>query len=314
MDIRHLRLFLKILEHGKISAAAADLGISQPALSKQLSRLEKELGTELLERLPRGVLPSPTGRILLDYAKSIDASYRSALRHIESTRKEDFSEITVGAGYYWLNGLLPRAVARLVSDHPGVRIKIVAGVPEALTEQLLRGDIDLVFGPVAFKETHPNLIEAVSLIRTDTQILVRKGHALNDGVNRSIEELARLGWALSRGTFIRKRFDQLFQTFGIAPPVPRVEVNDVSFTLDVVANTDLATLATSVTPLGEEWNDFGRVQCSNVSGYRETGILRRKHDAMPALGEKLCAALGALSSHHVHHVAESTAVQTLPDA
>ncbi len=302
MDIRHLRLFLKTLEHGNITSAAAELGISQPALSKQLSRLEEEFEVELLERLPRGVRPSAMGKILHDYAKSIDASYRSALRHLESARNDDDEETTIGSGYYWLNGLLPRAVAQLVQDRPGARIRIVAGVPELLTEQLLRGEIDLVFGPVAFREEHHNLIEAKSLVRTDTQILVRKGHPASDGIERSIEDLTHLDWALPRGTFIRKRFDQLFQTFGVAPPVPKVEVNDVSFTLEVVANTDLATLATSVTPLGETWQGFDRIRCANVSGYRETGILRRKHDVMPNLCRELCERLEALCADHVHTV------------
>jgi len=130
MDIRHLRLFLTTLEHGNITAAASALGITQPALSKQLARLEEVFGVPLLERLPRGVKTSAQGKILRDHAKSIEASYRSAVRHLGSPGGAEAGEIAVGAGYFWLHGFLPRAVANLVAEQPEARIRIVADVPK----------------------------------------------------------------------------------------------------------------------------------------------------------------------------------------
>ena len=302
MDIRHLRLFLKTLEHGNITAAAHDLGITQPALSKQLSRLEEEFGVKLLERLPRGVQPSAFGKILSDHAKSIEASYTSALRHLDNTSASAGAEISIGAGYYWLNGLLPRAVACLVKERPNARIRIIAGVPERLTARLLEGELDLVFAPVAFREGHNDLIVSESLLRTDSVILVRQGHPADDGKTRAIQDLTELGWAMPRGTFIRKRFDQLFEAFGLTAPIPTVEVNDVSAALDVVAHSDLATLASSVTPLGERWTNYGQVACRDLSGWRDSGILRRRHGVVPKLAEKLCDILRDLAKDHVHSI------------
>ncbi len=298
VDIRHLRLFLKTLEHGNITSAAADLGMSQPALSKHLSRLEEELEVKLLDRLPRGVQPSHFGKILGDYAKAIDANYRSALRHLDSAKDADRGEIVVGAGFYWLNGLLPEAVAQLASKYPQASVKITAGVPVDLINLLLSGEVDLVFGPVTFADTHKNLIETKSLIQTDTEVLVRKGHPANNGSDKTIEELAELDWVLPAGTFVRRIFDHIFEAHSLAAPKPRVEVNDVSCSLDIVARSDLATIATSVAPSGGAWENLNRLPCSEIATDRETGILKRKHSTIPPLCDKLTQILESLSLRH----------------
>ncbi len=303
MDIRHLRLFMNIVEHGSITLAADDLGMTQPALSKHLSRLENELGTKLLERLPRGVRLSPSGKILFDYAKSIDASYRSALRQIDDVDTNEISQITVGSGYFWLNGLLPRAIAMLVSEYPTVSVNVTTGVPSELKEKLLRGDLDLVFGPVAISGADQNLIESESLIRTDSSVLVRQGHPVADGKDKSIKDLHQLEWAMPTGTFVRTLFDQFFQSHGLPAPEPKVEVNDIFCTLDIVTHSDLATLATSLTPLGENWEQFERLNCKSLTGYRETGILRRKFGVVPPMSEKLCQTLRNISRQHLHSIA-----------
>lgn len=303
MDIRHLRLFMTVVDHGNITSAAEELGLSQPALSKHLSRLERELGTTLFERLPRGVRPSSSGRILFDYAKSIDASYRSALRQIDNAGANEVSEITVGSGYFWLNGLLPRAIASLVSEHPGLKVNIATGVPNELKEKLLRGDLDLVFGPVAIMGEDQNMIESESLIRTDSQVLVRQGHPAATDRDNSVKDLMRLDWVMPTGTFVRALFDQTFQSHGLPVPVPRVEVNDISCTLDIVANSDFATMATSLTPLGKNWEKFVRLRCTSLSGYRETGILRRRYGAVPPMCENLIETLRIVSRQHQHSIA-----------
>ena len=293
---------MTVVDRRSITAAADELDMSQPALSKHLSRLEAELETKLLERLPRGVRPSRAGQILFDYAKSIDASYRSALRQIDGAKNAQITEITIGAGYFWLNGYLPSAIALLTEEHPNVRVRIETGVPTHLKEKLLRGDLDLVFGPVALSGAGQNMIAAESLIRTDSQVLVRQGHPAQDGQDKSIKDLLELKWALPNGTFVRDLFDQMFKAHGVPAPVPMVDANDVSCTLDIVAQSDLATLATSLTPDGQPWSQFDHLKCSALNGFRETGILRRKFDVVPAMAEELCEKLRLVSRAHRYAV------------
>src|SRR5271170_1846871 len=71
MQLRHLRYFVKIVEAGSFSGAAAAIHIAQPALSQQVAELEQMLGVELLHRNARGVRPTPAGEILYAEASSI---------------------------------------------------------------------------------------------------------------------------------------------------------------------------------------------------------------------------------------------------
>lgn len=272
--------------------------MTHSAFSKQIGRLEEEVGTQLLTRLPRGIRPTEAGRLLESHAQTVEASYRSTMRLIDNTAKSQAQEITVGAGYYWQNGLLPRAIGQIASQIPQARVRLVSGVPEALMSQLVSGDVDLVFGPLSFRQGYSDVVETESLLRTDSIILVRAGHAAHDGQNRSVDDLRSLRWVLPTGTHIRKSFQQLFENHGLTPPEPTVEANDIPAALELVAHSDLATLASSVSPSGGAWEGFGQVLCADLVGKRDTGILRRRHHALPKLAETLCSHVRELSALH----------------
>ena len=140
MELRQLRLFLKVLEHGNISAAADSLRMPQPVLSRHIARIEKEFSAKLLDRLPQGVSPNSAGKILRDHASTIDANYRNALRHIAALQTASAGVVNVGTGRSWLRGPLSTGVARLVAKNPAVRIKIVTGATDTLPSRLLRGE------------------------------------------------------------------------------------------------------------------------------------------------------------------------------
>src|SRR5262249_39560765 len=71
MQFRHLRYFVKVVEAGSFSRAAANIHVAQPALSQQVAELEERLGFTLLERNSRGVRATPAGEVLFREASSI---------------------------------------------------------------------------------------------------------------------------------------------------------------------------------------------------------------------------------------------------
>src|SRR4051794_19601907 len=81
MDLKQLRYFVAIADYGSLTKAATHLRIAQPALSLQISNLEKELHSQLLNRSPRGVTLTESGRILYRHSRLI-------LRQLEQARKE----------------------------------------------------------------------------------------------------------------------------------------------------------------------------------------------------------------------------------
>lgn len=296
MDLRHLRLFLKVVEHGSITTAANELGMNQPALSKHISRLEDELSTTLLNRLPRGVEPNVYGKILGHYARSIDANYRSALRHIDSVRNASAGGIIVGAGATWREELLPLAVARLLENRANARVKIIAGVPDSLLPMLLRGEIDMVLAPTYVEEKFASSVICEPLLKNDLVVLASKNHPMADGQPKTIFDLSELQWVMPRGSSARHRFEQLFELHGIVPPEPSAEADDVSFLLKIVANSQFVTLVSVLRMHDEHRNVLTTIPCPEAETSRETGIILRETGTLPPLCHELINELRAVSN------------------
>ena len=141
MDVRQLEYFVAIAEEGQITAAARRLSITQPPLSHELARLERELGTQLVRRGPRGVTLTDAGRLLHERATRIIALTRAAEREVSS----------VGKG---LTGTLCLAVCPSAAGlAPGPRLRELAERFPSVTLELREGDvpevIDLVTGGIA---------------------------------------------------------------------------------------------------------------------------------------------------------------------
>lgn len=143
MDLRSLRYFVQIAELGGITRAAAQLDIAQPALSRQIRGIERELGTQLLVRLPRGVRLTVAGRQFLDHCRKI-------LRELEHAREElrDRSEVPSGRVILGLSPtvgplLLPGVIERVRRQCPQITLKIVEWFSTQLYDALLTGRVDV---------------------------------------------------------------------------------------------------------------------------------------------------------------------------
>lgn len=143
METRALRYFQAVVEFGSYSRASEFLRISQPAISRQVSRLEKELGKPLLIRGSQGAIPTEAGRLLFERSQSV-------LRQLENTVSEVRGMETIpagtlsiavppGAGHF----LVPALVRHYRETYPSVFLKFVAGFSGYIYEALIRGRVDI---------------------------------------------------------------------------------------------------------------------------------------------------------------------------
>src|SRR5205814_3550626 len=96
-----LRSFLAVARAGNLSAAARDLSVSQPALTKSVRKLEQQFGVALFDRRARGMALTPNGAALLAHARLIEAQCRFADAEIEALAQGEGGIIRIGAGPYW---------------------------------------------------------------------------------------------------------------------------------------------------------------------------------------------------------------------
>lgn len=143
MNRNHLAIFRAVAEHRGITRAAEALHVSQPAVSSQLATLERQLGTELVHRRPRGVELTAVGEVLFSYAQRIgqleDEAGRAVLDHLNLRR----GRLAVGASTSIGSYLLPQAMGAFARQHPGVQLSLSISNTESIQQDLLDGTLDL---------------------------------------------------------------------------------------------------------------------------------------------------------------------------
>ena len=143
MDLQHLRNFLVVVEQGSISHAAALIGISQPALTRQIQALQKEFDAPLFDRTRHGVVLTAMGETLAFEARRILASVRDARDAVDAASGKRGGRISVGTSLSLSRVFLPQLVLSAASDLPGVRLSVSEGYADDLCERLLDGRLDL---------------------------------------------------------------------------------------------------------------------------------------------------------------------------
>ncbi|WP_254067633.1 LysR family transcriptional regulator [Burkholderia sp. L27(2015)] len=143
IDIRELRYFIQIARAGSFSRAAAELYIAQPALSRQITKLEQELGVQLFVRHGRGIKLTNAGALLLDRAEMITHYVRQAGDQVRAAGDGLSGHITIGMPPAIGVPLLPRVIESFASRWPSVSIHVREGLSTSLQEWLIDRRVDL---------------------------------------------------------------------------------------------------------------------------------------------------------------------------
>lgn len=153
IDWNQLRAFLATAQAGSLSAAARQLGLTQPTLSRQVAAIEQRLGVTLFERVGKGLALTATGHELLEHARAMGAA-ADALGLAASGRSQALGGVvSVSASDAVAAYLLPPMVRRLREQEPGIAIEVIAS--NALSD-LLRREADIAIRHV--KPEQPELI------------------------------------------------------------------------------------------------------------------------------------------------------------
>lgn len=192
MDIRIMEYFLAITREGNISAAAQSLHISQPALSKQISDLEKELGVKLFDRGSRRITLTEEGIILKKRSEEMVSLLQRTQNEIHESHKEIAGDIHIGAGEAVGFHYISKKAAELMKQYPGIRIHVVSGDTEDLMDQLENGLIDMALLYTDFDRSIYNYLPLPNeekfgvLMRSDSPLASRKTVYITDLYDKPI--------------------------------------------------------------------------------------------------------------------------------
>ena len=276
MNLRQLDHFLAIVRHLSITAAAAELGVTQPTLTKSIRALEQELGTALFQRLPRGVTLTDSGRSLMRRAQIVQVQLRDAVEEIEDLRGGTAGRVTIGAGPAWLRRHLPEALARVLARKPALKARIEGGFDDALLRALRRGEVDLVIAELPAPEQVLDL-ELRSLTTEILGVCCRAGHPLV--ADRMIEpaQLLPFAWVMPpQSTRAHHRLRALFVIAGLPPPEPMVETESMTFLLQMLRHTDALTFTVSTSLRSHQGEGLVMLEVPRLALTREAGVITRR--------------------------------------
>lgn len=184
LDLGRLRALHAVSVHGSVAAAATALGYTPSAVSQQITKLERETRTTLLERQGRGVVLTDEARHLAATAQELLAIVERAETTLEERRGTPTGRLTIAAFPSAARGLLPGVLAQLARHHPGLDARLTEVDPHLSIDLVARGMTDLAvahdwdIAPLPA----PDGVEQVFLGEDLCDLLVPVGHPLaSDG-------------------------------------------------------------------------------------------------------------------------------------
>src|SRR5438105_6762101 len=143
LDVRRLRVLHAVAGYGSVTAAAAALGYSAPAVSQQLAALEREVGMILTERAGRGVSLTPAALILVAHTDALLARLDAAEADLAALRDQVAGRVALAAFPSAARSIVPAAWSALAGSAPQVQLDVTQMEPEEALPALLRGETDV---------------------------------------------------------------------------------------------------------------------------------------------------------------------------
>jgi DNA-binding transcriptional LysR family regulator len=234
IDVGKLATLRAVVAHGSFSAAGDALSLTQPAVSRQVSLLERGVGTQLVRRTRQGVVPTEAGRLLVDHADAILGRLALAEAQVADIAGLRRGRLRLGSFFTALVYLSAEAVALLEARHPDLFAAQPDVIEDALVDRpaamraLVAGDLDLaiVFEHAFEPASAPDGVEVVPLFDDPPRLLLPAGHRLAGAAAVSAAQLARDTWIRAHGGSAARLVEHVLRAAQIHPPILRAGHGD----------------------------------------------------------------------------------------
>lgn len=244
MKLNALRDFMVVAERGSLRAAARQLDVAQPAITRSIQELEKELGVVLFERRAKGVTLTPMGEAFLRRSKAVHSELQRAQDELDQMRGEIHGRIRVALSGVAHMALLPNAMTSFRQRYSRVKLDIIDGLLPSVESELKDGTVDCYIGPTMDEVS--NDLDAEKLFESQCVIVGRQGHPLSHAT--SLRDLADAQWVTTSITHrAETELAPIFARYGLRAPKLVLQGHSALTFLFAVAYSDLLMM------LPEQW-------------------------------------------------------------
>jgi DNA-binding transcriptional LysR family regulator len=222
MDLRHLATAIAVAETLSFTRAAVRLHVSQPALSKQVIDLEKELGITLFERNTHGVHITNAGSVFIEQARRTIAHVEHTVFATRRAAQGDEGSIRIGFIGSLSHHSVPEILRRFHQRYPRVDLDLQEMGPTKQVESLRNRSIDIGFAGMISAEAHPDLI-CQTIGSYPLMIALPRGHALLTKKTISPTDVGKLSWIMTNSTSAPLYNSWLIEQFRELSIDPRIE-------------------------------------------------------------------------------------------
>jgi DNA-binding transcriptional LysR family regulator len=293
MDLRHLRTFVTIAEQGTVSKAALALRIAQPALSRQISDLEQELGLKLFDRVRRRLVLTGEGEQLLGDCRTVLGAVGSLSERAQLLRRGDVGVLRVGATPQTIDGIFSDFLHRYAERHPNVQIKLTEAVGNELVSMLERGQVHVTVSLIQPSQVDNPFIESFALPPLEFLAAAHRSVEMGSGGDIEIGQLAKYPLLLLDSSFyVRTTFDAACRLAAIKPNI-FIESRTPHALLALAEAGHGVAIVPSVLPTNRYRLQIARIAHRRKRLQHPFAVLWDKRRMLAPYGKDFCEALAA---------------------
>jgi DNA-binding transcriptional LysR family regulator len=244
IDSRRLFYFYHVAQSGSFSRAEAPTSAPQPIISRHISKLEKELGVQLLERHGRGVTPTRFGEILLRRAETILAEMAEIIEELDAAHRRPAGQISIAASATIMSMYMPAVVNGFIAEHPEIELTAIQTSTGEVYSQLLAGKVDI---GIVLEMPNKAKFKSLPLSVEPMMLVVSQSHPLAEHKSISRHTLGSIELVLPAASHgLRSVIDQ-YARKGSVRLTPQLQVDSVPLIRAVVSDGRFATILPKTT-------------------------------------------------------------------
>lgn len=295
MELRDIEYFAVAAEHGNLRRASEALGLSPPALSKSLRRLEESMQATLMERSANGVTLTPVGSALLAHVHRLRLALRDIRREASDLGQGRAGHLRVGVGATTVEDL-PAAWVALLKQSPRLSGQVVVADNDVLVPQLREGKLDLIFNVLA-DAGYAGCVQE-RLFDDEFIVCAAVAHRLSARKRVTLADLTEEEWVLSAPAVLNVlHLQRVFREHGLPPPRMAIEARPIRLRLQICAATALLSFnAKRMLRLVAPRLRLKELPVDELRWRRPVGVIYRQEAYLPPAARRLIELLGAVEA------------------